>query len=236
MDVGEISSNAFKYPFSDFKKVLMLGILSILSFLVIPAFLYLGYLFRILKASVAGVDELPKFGEWGEMFLDGFKVFVVLLVYTLIPTALIILGMWVSLLPLIAAQNAGSIALPTISFGVISGLVIIGGILEIIISFLVIIALANMAYYGEIGAAFRFKGIIDKMGEIGWVDYLIWYVVMLMLWVVFLYISSFLVFPFIIGIILVPLIISPYFMMFFARSTALIYVFGGSDDYLKGAF
>jgi hypothetical protein len=234
MDVGEISSNAFKYPFSDFKKVLILGILSILSFLIIPAFLYVGYLFRILKASIAGVEELPEFGEWGEMFMDGLKVFAVLLVYTVIPTVILIIGMWASLLPLIAAQNAESITIPTISFGLISGLVIIGVILEIIISFLVIIALANMAYYGEIGAAFRFRGIIDKMGDIGWVDYLIWYVVMIILWVVFLYISSFLVFPFIIGIILVPLIISPYFMMFFARSTALIYVFGGSDDYLKG--
>ncbi len=236
MDVGEISSKAFKYPFSDFKKVLILGILTIISFLIIPAFLYLGYLFRILTASLAGADELPEFGAWGEMFMDGLKVFVVLLVYTVVPTAIIIIGVWASLLPLITAQNAGSIALPTISFGVISGLVIIGGILEIIISFLVAIALANMAYHGEIGAAFRFREIINKIGEIGWVDYLIWYVVMLMLWVIFLYISSFLVFPLIIGIILVPLIISPYFMMFFARSTALVYVFGGSNDYLEGTF
>jgi hypothetical protein len=234
MDAGEISSNAFKYSFSDLKKVLILGILSILSFLIIPAFLYLGYLFKILNASIAGVDELPEFGEWGEMFVDGLKVFLVLLVYTVIPTAIMVIGMWASILPLIAVQGAGSITFPAISLGMMSGLAIIGGILEVIISFLVVIALANMAYYGEIGAAFRFREIIDKIGEIGWVDYLIWYVVMLILWAVFLYISFFLVFPFIIGIILVPLLISPYFMMFFARSIALVYVFGGSDDYLKG--
>lgn len=90
-----------------------------------------------------------------------------------------------------------------------------------------------MAYHDEIGAAFRFKEIIGKIQNIGGVDYLIWYVLMLIIAVVAYFISMFLIFPFIIGIIIVPLIIIPYLIMIFARSTALIYVYGGSDDYFR---
>jgi hypothetical protein len=235
MDVGQISSNAIKYPFSDFSKILILGIFLILSFLIIPGFLYVGYLFRTLKASFAGSDELPEFREWGGMFIDGLKVFVVLLVYTIVPLSLTILGMWASLIPIIATSNTGLAQLPAISLGLISSLSIIGGILGIIISFFIPVILANMAYYGELKYAFKFNELFQKMSEIGWVDYLIWYIVMLIIWTITATIAFFMIFPLIIGVLLVPLLIYPYIMLFFARSTALVYVYGGADDYLKSS-
>jgi Protein of unknown function (DUF4013) len=235
MDVGQISSNAIKYPFADFRKILILGIFLILSFLIIPGFLFLGYLFRTLKKSMGGSDELPEFDEWGEMFIDGLKVLIVLMVYSIVPIALILVGMWTSLLPIIATSNIGLTELPTISFGVISSLSIIGGILAIIISFFIPVILANMAYYGELKYAFNFNKLFQKIAEIGWVDYLIWYVVMLIIWYVTATIAFFMIFPLIIGILLVPLVIYPYIMLFFARSTALLYVYGGLEDYPKRA-
>jgi hypothetical protein len=235
MDVGQISSNAIKYPFTDFSKILILGIFLILSFLIIPGFLYLGYLFRMLKASVAGLDELPEFGEWGEMFIDGLKVFVVLLVYSIVPLTLIIIGIWASLIPIIATSNTVLAELPTISFGLISSFSIIGSILGIIISFFIPVIMANMAYYGELKYAFKFNELFQKISEIGWVDYLIWFIVMLIIWTVTATVAFIMIFPLIIGVLLVPLVIYPYMMLFFARSTALIYVYGGADDYLKSS-
>jgi hypothetical protein len=235
MDVGQISSNAIKYPFTDFSKILILGIFLILSFLIIPGFLYLGYLFRMLKASVAGLDELPEFGEWGEMFIDGLKVFVVLLVYSIVPLTLIIIGIWASLIPIIATSNTVLAELPTISFGLISSFSIIGSILGIIISFFIPVIMANMAYYGELKYAFKFNELFQKISEIGWVDYLIWFIVMVIIWTVTATVAFIMIFPLIIGVLLVPLVIYPYMMLFFARSTALIYVYGGADDYLKSS-
>jgi hypothetical protein len=241
MDVGEISSNAFKYPSTDFKKIIILGILSITSFLIIPAFLNLGYLFRILKTSINGSEEPPEFDEWGNMFIDGLKVFLVILIYTIVPTVLIMIGIWASLIPMVMAQTVaisqfGSLNnILTLSFGFMTGLTAIGGFLAIIISFFIAIALANMAYHDKLGAAFRFSEIIQNIREIGWVDYLIWYIVMLIIGAAYYFISFFLVFPLIIGIILVPLVISPYFMMFFARSTALVYLYGGVAEYLRSS-
>lgn len=80
MDIGEIVSDSFRYPSTDWKKVIILGVISILSFLIIPIFLVLGYAFRVLKASLAGLEELPEFDEWVNMLVDGIKVFVVYIV------------------------------------------------------------------------------------------------------------------------------------------------------------
>ena len=233
MDVGQISSDAIKYPLADFKKILILGIVLILSFLIIPGFLYLGYLFRVLKTTLGGSDELPEFGEWREMFLDGFRVFVVLLVYTIVPITLILIGLWTSLISIISTPNIGANELPSISLGVISSISILGGILAIIISFLIPIILTNMADYGELKYAFNFNKLIQKISEIGWVDYFIWYIVMLIIWYVTATIAFLLIFPLIIGILLVPLVLYPYITLFFARSTALVYVYGGIEDYPK---
>lgn len=82
MDIGEIVSDSVMYPSSDWKKVLIMGLLAIISFLIVPIFLFMGYGFRALKSSMAGSEELPDFDEWGEMFIDGLKVFVVGFVYT----------------------------------------------------------------------------------------------------------------------------------------------------------
>jgi len=66
MDIGEIVNDAIRYPSSDWKKVIILGVLIIASILILPVFLVMGYGFRALKASIAGFDELPEFDEWGE--------------------------------------------------------------------------------------------------------------------------------------------------------------------------
>ena len=73
MDIGDVISDSLRYPSSDWIKVVILGVLFIISFFIIPLFLAMGYIFRVIKASLAGVEELPSFDEWGEMFIDGIK-------------------------------------------------------------------------------------------------------------------------------------------------------------------
>ncbi|MBV1767205.1 MAG: DUF4013 domain-containing protein, partial [Methanobacterium sp.] len=92
MDIGEIYSDAIQYPSSDWKKVIILGIITILSILIVPIFLVMGYVFRALKASIAGSEELPEFDEWGDMLVDGLKVFLVGFVYFLIPAIILFIG------------------------------------------------------------------------------------------------------------------------------------------------
>ncbi|MBM4240871.1 MAG: DUF4013 domain-containing protein [Euryarchaeota archaeon] len=225
MDIGEIATDALRYPFSDFKKVIILGILFIISFLIIPAFLVLGYVFKALKACIVGVSELPDLDDWGGMFVDGLKVFVVQLVYFIIPFLIIFVGILASIASIMSIQSEGTFISPTAAIGTITGVAIIGVFLMIVIIPIFAMAVANMAYYnGELGAAFRFSEIIDKIGKIGWVDLIIWYVV---LWIIFFIIgivSSILGLIPVIGWIILILLVYPYLYLFLARYTALLYI------------
>lgn len=168
MDIGEIISDSISYPSQDWKKVIILGILTIISILIIPVFLVMGYFFRILKSSIAGFDELPDFDEWGEMFIDGLKIFVVQFVYLLIPLIVMFIGAWASIASM-SVTEAGSLANPTLAFGLIGGTAIIGIILAILFELIGSIAVANMALNdSEFGAAFRFSEILEKISMIGW--------------------------------------------------------------------
>lgn len=229
MDAGEITSNALKYPLTDFKKVLILGILTILSSLIIPVFLVLGYIFKIIKSTMEDSSELPNFNQWTSMFIDGLKVFVVLFIYSIIPCILILVGIWGAILPMLTVPGAGSLLDFPLSLNMLGGIASIGLILLVVISFIIPVALANMVYQGKLVAAFRLKETIGKIKEIGVVDYFIWYVIMLIVIGVVSYISSFLIFPLIIGIVIVPLVILPYLIIFLARSTALALKYEGSD-------
>ncbi|MDP3485323.1 MAG: DUF4013 domain-containing protein [Methanobacteriaceae archaeon] len=226
MDIGEIVSDSIKYPLSDLKKVLILGFMFLISFLIVPIFLVMGYGFRALKASIAGAEELPEYDEWGEMFVDGLKVFVVQFVYFLIPALIIIIGSWASIAALAAASTTGTMTDPTAFIGIISGTVLIGGIVAIILGLIATIALANMAYNdSEIGAAFRFGEIMNIISQIGWVDYIIWYVVIIIISMIIGIISGVIQIIPIIGTLVAILVIVPYAQLFFYRALALLYAY-----------
>ena len=115
MDIGGIIGDAVRYPFSDWKKILIFGIIeliaslpyiinrftsisttdvtliwviSILSFL--SYFFMRGYSFSIIKSSITGKSDLPEFKNWNEMFINGIKLLIISIVY-FIPVFLIIL-------------------------------------------------------------------------------------------------------------------------------------------------
>jgi ABC-type multidrug transport system permease subunit len=77
-------------------------------------------------------------------------------------------------------------------------------------------------YEGELGAAFKFGEVMDRIAMIGWGKYLAWYIIMVLLGAVAGGIAV-LTMMIIIGFILAPLIIYPYFSMFGARSLALLF-------------
>ena len=158
MKVGEIVGEALDYPGTNLKKVLILGILNIISFLIIPIFLVLGYNLRVLKATIAGFDELPDFDEWGDMLIDGLKVLVVGIVYMLIPIIIVFGGVF------LANTN------PTA--GIIVG--VIGIILAIIFGLVEQIAIAHMAFNDRLRAAFQVGEILNVISEISWIKYIIW--------------------------------------------------------------
>lgn len=227
MDIGEIVSDSIEYPSSDWKKVIIFGLLLLISFLIVPIFLVFGYGFRALKASIAGADELPEFDEWGEMFIDGLKVFVVQFVYFLIPMLIILIvliGSWASIAAMLTVGD------PTAFSGILFGVGFIGVMFAIIIGLIIglisTIAIAHMAANdSELSAAFQFSEILNIISQIGWSNYIIWYIVIGIISSIFFFVANLLNYIPIIGTIIAVLTISPYGQLFSYRALALLYAY-----------
>jgi len=219
MDISDIISDSIKYPSSNWGKVLILGIIMIASILIVPIFLVWGYMFRIIKATLAGLDELPEFDEIGEMFVDGLKVFVVAIIYAIPVT---IIGLIIG--ALIGSSNATAISIdPNMVWALLFGYIVYV-IVAVIIGLVEVIAIANMAYYnGDLGAAFRFSEILDNIARIGWGKYIVTYIVIAIVAAIGVFIGA-LMFIILIGIILLPLVIAPFLAMFGSRAIALLFI------------
>lgn len=246
MDIGDLVSDALKYPLSDWTKILILGIIlviagignisrsiitdsTLISVLGIIGFIVgllgYGYVFRIIKSSLAGISELPSFDDFVTMFIDGIKLAVVGFVYS-IPAVILILIFAASII-ISLILNPSSVPIGAL-IGAGVG-IILAMLYMLIITPIIAIAVANMAYNdGEFGAAFRFSEILDNIGNIGWGDLIIWYIVTIIVYIVIAIIGGIIISLFslispVVAIVLMSLIVTPYLQMYVARSVALIY-------------
>jgi hypothetical protein len=92
-------SEAINYPRENdhmLKTVLIGGVLSLLSILIIPALILGGYIVRVLRHTTTGDNELPEFGNWGRLTLDGLKALVIGIAYLLVP--IVLFGLSISVL------------------------------------------------------------------------------------------------------------------------------------------
>jgi hypothetical protein len=168
-----------------------------------------------LKTSFQGSNELPIFNEWMEMFIDGFKVVLVIIIYA-IPIIIIALISNIGQLPTISEISA----LYLWGFLTGSNLQIV---LFFIIGFMELIGIANMALYdGELQAAFNFSEIRQRISKINWRRYLVFYILIWIIGIITVFISS-ITLTLLVGIFIVPLIIGPYFLVLGTRFLALIF-------------
>lgn len=230
IEIREIVLDAVKYPAEDWMKVIILGFLTLLSFIgilteiniftllfLILLPLPLGYLFKIIKSSFKGFDKLPDFNHWRSMYTDGLRLILVLLIYA-IPIVAVFLFFNYELL--------FSLNIPGFSLYLLFSW-LLGSTLQIIIFLLIglveYIGIANMALYdGEISTAFRFREILKRISMIGWKEYLVFYAI---IWIlgIFVVLISILTLSVLIGIIVIPLLIGPYFLAINARYSALVF-------------
>jgi len=88
-------SFAFDFPRRrGYKPLLIGGGLFLLSFLIVPYFLILGYSYRVGRAAAIGHSEPPAFSDWGGLAFDGLRLFAFG----------IILGIPAGILQLVGAQ------------------------------------------------------------------------------------------------------------------------------------
>lgn len=219
MDIGEIISDSVKYPSSDWTKIIILAVILIIP---IVNFIGLGYIFRIIKATLAGLDNLPEFDEIGEMFIDGLKILVVGIVYAI--PVWIIAAIFGFILGTVAPTSTSMAMDTSMIIGLFLGNIVFV-IIAVIVGLIEIIAIANMAYNdGEIGAAFRFSEILNYIAVIGWGKYILTYIVIALVGFVVVMVAGIIgVLLLFVGLLITMPLAMSYINMFGSRAIALLF-------------
>lgn len=151
---------AIRYPWKGEKNVETIaigGVLSLFGFLILPMFLVYGYAVRVIRQVSVGDDETPPvFEDYEELFVDGLKTFAIVLVYSLIPTAVVALAVGSWFVPVAVSSGSGGSPGAVGVIGLVIGLLVllVAAVVSLAFLYLVPGAVAAFARTGRLGAAF----------------------------------------------------------------------------------
>lgn len=236
----DIYKDSLEYSAKDWKTLVILGVISLFSFLLLPVFLITGYNYRVINTAVHGIingrDPMPDFEDLIGMFVDGVKVVIVQIAYLLVPLIVFIIFA-------VIASNIGGVAS--------SAVMIVGCIITFA---LIVVAclmnqmgLCHMAYNeGAFSKAFAVSEIKEVIDEIGWFNCIATYLGLIIITVVIAAVVTAIIYAiftvfgisgailgadpsgiFVLGAVINSLItmfiVGPYLSIFNARSMGLLY-------------
>ena len=167
MKFGELFVDSLKYPLTDLKRLLILFVLFLGSFLLVPGIIGYGYALRIIKHSLNGEKGFPDFDNKWELFTKGIDFLVVSAIYG-IPSFLVAFL-------LLNKLNISTLTVSLIYSSPINMLIF--AVVGFLVGIVFVIGLTNMVYENRFFAAFDFKRIFHLIGMIGWKRYLAYIVV-----------------------------------------------------------
>jgi hypothetical protein len=150
------------------------GVLLLASPLLIPSFLVLGYLTRVIRQTADGDDEPPVFEAWSDLLVEGAKAFAVTFVYSLLPLTILAVAAMFGIGAVVVGSGDGT-------GGLLGGL--IGGLLALLLVvaalavslagvYVTPAALAAVADSGRVGDGFAVGtlwGVVTKRAyAVGW--------------------------------------------------------------------
>jgi len=230
--------------FNQFIGAAILGLICFIVFLILYLIVY-GYSLSVIKETVNDSEEFPEF-QWVKNLIDGIKYLVVSIVYSIIPIVVTLLlayltGFFENFANILnyttATQgmygnNISTIAPGTVTippellinlYGSIAIVTIVAIILFIIFGLLMNIAIARLAKTDNLGDAFSVGEIFEDIANIGWGNYIIWTILLIVISFLFGVLASFVGLIPIIGSIIAVLLISPYILLLGSRALGLIY-------------
>ena len=127
-----------------------------------------GYIVRTLRHRLDGRPEPPLFGEWGSLFVDGLKAWIIGIVYLIIPLTVGGITVGGSITAMAIGSRSGSAAGVA---GLIGGL-LITFVLTLVFGYFAVVAVVNFAREDRFGAAFDLDMIravaLDRDYAIPW--------------------------------------------------------------------
>lgn len=220
MDYGNAISRAFEYTkdalVGQWVRWIILAVLSLVQAFTLSLIpLLSGYSVRVLS----GKKPAPEVDDWVGLFVDGWKLNIIALIYML-PAILVFLLL--GGLSIIAGMGASD---PSVAGAAILGALagaFLAAIVAIVLAFIALFAVMRFARTGSLGEAFNFSAILSHIGRLGWGTWII--AVLVLLVVAFVY-------GFVVGIIawvpflgwVVAAFLNVAFAVFYARYLAEVY-------------
>jgi hypothetical protein len=200
-------------------EILVLVVIGILL-----SFFASGYMVRIYR----GTKPAPDFDNWGDLFLDGFRMLIVSFLWMLPVIICVVVVAAIAAAVFISAMggsSGGGVLL--IVVGLIALLVAI--IVAVIVMLFATMGVIRFARTGSIREGIRFSTIREHIGQIGWGKYIIALVVLVVVNFIFMLIV---LIPSLIPVVgdVVSLIVSPLIMVFTARYYTLVYDMAGEPQ------
>ena len=187
VDIGK----AIEFPMKDkdwLTKILIGGVLSIIP---IVNFIAVGYELKVMKNTINKKPAMPKWENFGEFFVEGLVAFIISLVYMIVP---IIVFVAAATLWGFSLTNMGRfMGSPFALFTAFLPLIGIASVFAIIIGFILPMAIAMYVSSKNIGDAFKFSEIINRIKSV-FGEYAIAYIFILILGII---VSAIAVIPFI---------------------------------------
>ena len=215
MDYGKILGEAFGYAKEGLVGRWMRWVLLLVATILL-ALPLLGYELKIYR----GEKPAPEVTGWATLFIDGIKYLIICLIYAIpiIIVAVLTLG------PLVMAAIAGNQAAVMAGIGTFIVGIVVLAIIGIIIAFFEFIGVVRFARTGKMGEAFNFGAILETIGKIGWVSYIVALVIMTVIIGIIELICM--AIPFVGGVILFILV--PFIVLFEARYLCQVYDSAGT--------
>lgn len=166
MGIGDNLGESFEYA-----KEALVGkwvrwiLLIIIGIIPIVDFILYGYTIRVLR----GIKPAPELEDYVQLFIDGL-LYIIISIIWMIPAiiiAIITIGGSVGLAMATDPAAAGA-AIASMGIGLL-----ITFIVAILCGLFATIGIVRFARMEKFGEAFAFGAIKDKIGEIGWVNYII---------------------------------------------------------------
>lgn len=236
MKLSEIFTESIKYPFCDYKKFLIVGIIALLASvsniitdfaltdsLIILSGIIIGFIFAVilsgysisvLKESLDYSEEIPSLNLI-QNIKDGLKVILISIVYLIIPIVIVlVIGGFTSV---IGASLDNIIAALGVSL-------IIAAILFIIFGIFQIIAVIRFADSGSMDAAFKLREIYDDIRRIGILKLIAFLIIAIIIIILSSVIGSLIALIPYIGLIISQILVGGFISLFYYHALGLLYL------------
>ena len=235
MSLGEIFSDAVKYPFSDLTNFLIVGVLALLASLssvvasfgventavlgiasiigLIFALILSGYSVDVVKKGIESSNDFPII-DLKDQLIKGVKAIIIGIVYMIIPIIIAIVLMTV--FGVIGAGIDHAVA----SLGFAS---IIVFIIFILFAIFEMIALARFANTGEMIEALNIGAVFEDVKRIGILKIIAFVFVLIIIAIIASLIMSLFAYIPYIGVIIVTLLVGAFMTLFSNKALGLLY-------------